>query len=255
MGLRVGRAARKFERPHGSHGSCARGIRWSAEPFDFTLSMIVRDREFRLRAYPLFAFPIAMLALGLFAEKSADRGLYLNLVLFSLSAYLPVILSFLSNSPYSRASWLFYSAPIASRHLLQRGVARAVLSQLLVPVYLALLGVSLWLQRPFPSAAGLLQPLVAFCVAAVLLPATVRDALPEGPFFLPTEQLQKIGNGGRLWGLVILAAVPGRPVRAVAGELQPRTPVCPRPGPFVGLAVAPAPSEPLSHPVTLEDEG
>lgn len=220
--------------------------------YEFTLRMLARDREFRLRAYPLFAFPLAMLALGMLGDQAEERGLYLNLVLYSMGAYLPVILSFLANSPYHRASWAFYVAPIASRERLRRGVARAVVAHLVLPLYLALGAISIFL-RPPPALEGCIQPVLAFLVTLILIPGTVRDALPEGPFFRPTEQLQKLGNSGRMWVLVLLLPVLSILSDRYAARLLPAVLACAALGALAFLLWLPRQGHPLDHPPTEEE--
>ncbi|MBK9387251.1 MAG: hypothetical protein IPN34_20740 [Planctomycetes bacterium] len=180
-------------------GICApRVSRTERAAYDFALDQLARDREFRLRAYPLFGFPFAMLGAGFLTDAREDQGLYLNLVLYTLNAYLPIVLSFLAVSPHWRARWIFHVAPLESRQAFERGVMRAVVAHLLLPVYLGLALAYCYLRPPLEA---LLQVPNAFLVALLLLPRSYRAAVGSAPFTHPPDRMHAVGGEGDRAGM------------------------------------------------------
>ncbi|MBL8899339.1 MAG: hypothetical protein JNM84_17010 [Planctomycetes bacterium] len=193
---------------------CApRASRTELAAYDFALELLSRDREFRLRAYPLFGFPFAMLGAGFLTDAREDQGLYLNLVLYTLNAYLPIVLSFLAVSPHWRARWIFHVTPLDSRQAFERGVMRALVAHLLVPVYLGLALAYAFLRSP---AEALCQVPVAFLVALLLLPRSYRGAVGAAPFTHPPDRMHAVGGEGdragvNVFGLGIALAIASLP--------------------------------------------
>jgi ABC-2 type transport system permease protein len=201
---------------------CApRSSRTELAAFDFTLDQLARDREFRLRAYPLFGFPFAMLGAGLLTDAREDQGLYLNLVLYTLNAYLPIALSFLSVSPHWRARWLFHVAPLDSRQSFERGVMRALVAHLLVPVYLGLGLAYAFLRSPLEA---LCQVPVAFLVALLLLPRSYRGAVGAAPFTHPPDRMHAVGGEGDRAGAPVFGLGIGLAIASLPAYLLLREP-------------------------------
>jgi ABC-2 type transport system permease protein len=222
--------------------------------YDFALDQLARDREFRLRAYPLFGFPFAMLGAGFITDEREDQGLYLNLVLYTLNAYLPIVLSFLAVSPHWRARWIFHVAPLESRQAFERGVMRALVVHLLIPVYAGLALAYAFLRSPLEA---LYQVPIAFLVALLLLPRSYRGAVGAAPFTHPLDRMHAVGGegdraGAPVFGLGIGLAIASLPAYLfLSAPLPAATALL-----ILGVAVAGAwrTSEHEPFPVPSEEE-
>lgn len=190
--------------------------------YDFCLDQLARDREFRLRAYPLFGFPFAMLGAGFLTDAREDQGLYLNLVLYTLNAYLPIVLSFLAVSPHWRARWIFYITPLSSRQSFERGVMRALVAHLLLPVYLGLGLAYAFLRSPLEA---LYQVPIAFLVALLLLPRSYRGAVGVAPFIHPQDRMHSVGGEGDREGSPVFGLGIGLAILSLPAYLYLNSPV------------------------------
>ena len=64
-----------------------------------------------------------MLAAGLWSEAREEQGAYLNLVMYTLNAYLPMVFSFLATSPHYRPIHLKYAVDKGIHSFVEKPVA------------------------------------------------------------------------------------------------------------------------------------
>lgn len=104
--------------------------------FDFALANISRDRSFRSRVYPLFAFPFAVVVL---VASNPDQPRLVMLALFGVPVYLGLAQTFQEFSESERGPQLLRSLPMLDVAGFRLGAEKAFLVGLLAPIFLALL--------------------------------------------------------------------------------------------------------------------
>jgi ABC-type transport system involved in multi-copper enzyme maturation permease subunit len=147
--------------------------------FDLFLGMAHRDRQFRMRVYPMLVLPIVFLLA--FAVRASHGGRGGNLWLWG--SYLPAVYSFsilmqLRFSDTPRARWIFAATPIEHHGLLLSGVVKALCFCFLLPWLLVVLGLASILSGKAALGDALFGSLVV--VTATLWGAgrLARQALP-----------------------------------------------------------------------------
>ncbi|MFH0943583.1 MAG: hypothetical protein V2A76_00135 [Planctomycetota bacterium] len=142
--------------------------------FDFAMSNQQRDRTFRTRVYPLFAFPFAIIVLV--ARRPEEPTLVL-LALYGAAVYLVLAEVFQAFSESVGGPELFRTLPIRRLAALRTGAEKAFLAGLVIPVYLvlalALVGLSL-LGRGFGLLESLAHILLATEFALLLCALSYR---------------------------------------------------------------------------------
>ena len=140
--------------------------RWFVRPeeqfaFDFALANQSRDRTFRSRVYPLFAFPLAVIVLV--AERPEEPTLVL-MALYGATVYLALAEVFQAYSESRGGPDLLSTLPIRNPSAFRLGAEKAFIAGLVLPIYLVLafclLGLSL-LGRGFGLVESLGHTLLA----------------------------------------------------------------------------------------------
>jgi hypothetical protein len=154
--------------------------RWWVRPeeragFYLALTLLRRERTFRLQTYPLLAYPVLFLAFG---RGHDDGGLFA--ILFSHFALLalPLAAEFLRYSDHSQAGWVYTLHNQQSGAALWSGARKALLLRTAAPLYawitLLLIFDQGWVQ-------GLVNGALAF-VLATLVVTRVREEAEDLPF-------------------------------------------------------------------------
>lgn len=148
----------------------------------FSLTMLARERSFRLRALPLLGLPAAAVVLALRADLTPGKLSWLLALVHQLPlAYLPFLLWFMPYAEESRASWLVQMRVADPLRAYRRDLEIAI-ALIYVPVQMALFVVDISL-RSFDVA--LCSSLAALGVAWLILPALMselrRPAFSEDP--------------------------------------------------------------------------
>lgn len=182
-------------------------------PFDLLYEALPREREVVLRAVPLFAIPLAFLALAS-TESGAGAGSdsdVLALLFFTAGAYLPVLLAHVPASATPAASWILSTAPVSAGAVVS-GSVKALALRFLVPLYglLALVG-GVW---GGPLALVRLA-LPGFLVALLCLRWLYPRCVAAPPLSIPPEEvhfdLDLFGLlGGLALGLTVFAVLANR---------------------------------------------
>jgi hypothetical protein len=148
---------------------------------EFTAVQMWRSAGFRARVLPLLGVPAAMVALAVRGgngdgDSDGANDFVLTCVLVQLPAiYLPFLVMFLPRADQPGTRWVFDHAPALDLACVRDGVWRAVVTHVLVPVFvLALLAPPTW-------GAALPPTLFAFGVAVFAARAATR-ALHDVPF-------------------------------------------------------------------------
>lgn len=110
--------------------------------YDLALSIMKREREFKLMTYPNLAFMVVfpLLFVFIFAVKTSEGivslPLYLSLNIYWFIFMFPNILMCLQYSNNYKAAWIYQSAFISDRSNLYKGTYKALLINMLLPLYL-----------------------------------------------------------------------------------------------------------------------
>jgi hypothetical protein len=170
--------------------------------FHFAVINFRRDRGFRLRAYPLLIYPIAILVFA--GHDTPDRFFIMMLQVVAL--YMVVIVALVPFSDHPRAAWILHVLPIESRSSGLLGVEKAFLATLLAPSY-ALVAVALcfvWDPR-----LAIPQTLLAALLGSVVVAMAFQrlEALPFSQEFRGDLASQDIVS--RLMGYFMLVVITG----------------------------------------------
>jgi hypothetical protein len=125
----------------------SRGIERTS--FLLTWKMMLRNRDFKLKAYPAIGY-IAVLIIMMFVRRDSDTSIseslsitgengsrfsFLMILYFSGLAGLTGI-GLINFTDHFKASWVFYASPIKQPGLLITGAFKAAVAQLQLPFYL-----------------------------------------------------------------------------------------------------------------------
>ncbi len=178
----------------------------------FTLTMLARDRAFRLRAIPLLGLPVAVVLLALHSGVSEKEIPFFFALVHNLPlAWLPFLLHFVPYATDFEGAWLTKIGPQDPLLAGRRGVLLSfavLMLRLQVLLFLLDLGFRGW-------GPSLLSSLQSLGLALVLLPILVT-ALEEVPFSLDPADLKPPEMGGGPMLLAILV-----PVVSMGFELLP----------------------------------
>jgi ABC-2 type transport system permease protein len=208
--------------------------------FGLTWRTMLRDRQFKLKAYPGIGYMLVMFVVtGWRMDLSADS--------LSQSSWVPVLFLYLGGlaltgsmaliwySELAPAAWVYLAAPLAKPGEVVLGAIKAVLLQFFLPVQLIVSAILLW-WGGWSLADDVLLGLFINILVALLIATTNGYRLP---FSLPIAQVGKGGNvtrglllllgigllGLTHWGLTFLpgGVLIGVPVAAVASWLNMRS--------------------------------
>lgn len=174
--------------------------------FDFALVNMARDRAFRARVYPLFAFPFAVVALV--AVKPQEPFLAL-MALYGTAVYLVLAQTFQAFSESAGGPELLRGLPLRDVAAFRIGGEKAFLLGLVLPVHLAL-GLALALLacfgRGLPLQDSLGHALTAFLF--VVLQCAVGFERVARPAFSEQDRGVYPGDlGGAAFTALLLSAL------------------------------------------------
>ncbi len=136
--------------------------------FEFTLVNLARDRTFRARVFPLFAFPFAVILL--IVQRPGEPFLSL-MALYGAAVYLTLSQTFLGFSESEGGPDLLRCLPIRNARAFRIGSEKAFHVGLVVPIFLALalaLAVVALFDRGFPLPLGLSHAVIAALFSVLL---------------------------------------------------------------------------------------
>jgi hypothetical protein len=168
----------------------------------FVATMLLRDRQFRLRAVPLLVLPFAM---GLLHELRADAtGDAFFVVIEQFPAmYLPILMVFLPAADDWRGRWILDTAKDDWQGV-RRGIGLGLLQVVVLPAMAVLLVLHAWLYDPLRAVLA-----VAFAGGVLMwsLPGVVQH-LPAPPFTRSEEDRSGSADlGGNLGRALLLTAI------------------------------------------------
>ena len=167
-------------------------------PFRLVFDALPREREVRLRTYPLLGVPLAFLWVALTRPPGPEKDGLLALLLFTPGFYLPVLASQVCASASANARWLLETAPVP-RSAIENGALKALAVRYLLPLELAL-GLLAWQQSGPLFALGLTPP--ATLVSLLALRGLYRRTVVDLPLSRPPERVgAQVDLGGPLMGV------------------------------------------------------
>jgi hypothetical protein len=217
----------------------------------FTSAMLYRSAAFRGRVLPLFGMPAGMWLLA-FLDHDPTTVQRLHAVAAQLpGVYLPFLVGFLATGDEPRARWLFASCPHLPGATIQRGIAIALATHVLLPVHVLLFAVGI-------PTVGWLRAIATSTLAfglAVLVGRFVLRKVDDVPFSASGAEgsfdfggllgiallLTVVGLGAASLSLPMALALGGAVLAAALVSLQ-RT------------GVAPPAAGPASRPESLEPQ-
>ncbi|WP_266369094.1 hypothetical protein [Tellurirhabdus rosea] len=172
--------------------------------FAFTWRIMLRDRKFKLKAYPALGYMVVILFMlfwrsGQGWSEEGNRK-YLLLLYFANLVGMQV-LPFVWHSDQYKAAWLYAVSPLAQPGMLISGAVKAVLVQFCLPVYLITGLITLMLAGPHSIG----DILLSWGINASTLVLFALGGNSRMPFSMPLEQVTKGTNTFRVFG--IMAAV------------------------------------------------
>ncbi len=179
----------------------------------FTLTMLARDRAFRLRAIPLLGLPVAVVLLALHqGVKDKEIPFFFALVHNLPLAWLPFLFHFLPYATDFEASWLTRLGPEPPLRAGQRGVLLSF-----AILMMRLQGLLFLLDFGFRGLGpALLSSFQSLGLALALLPF-LMSALEDVPFSKDPADLKPPEMGGGSMVLAILV-----PILSMGLEALPR---------------------------------
>lgn len=142
--------------------------------YDFALANMSRDRTFRARVYPLFAFPFAVILL---VARNPDQASASLMALYGAAVYLTLAQVFQSFTESKQATILLETLPIRDPAAFRSGSSKAFLVALVLPIY-AVLTLALVLLALFGAGLGLV-PSLGHALLALLFAVLLCVALFE----------------------------------------------------------------------------
>lgn len=181
--------------------------------FDLVWSMASRDRQFKLRVWPQFAFlflwPIVILvtsekgAAQVIANLGASKSYLFLLYLAAFS--LPAALMMVQYSSQFEAAWIYYALPLERPGSLMVGVLKAMACRFALPLFVLFAVILVPLVGPevLPDVG------LALCLNGVVSVAVALVIVRDLPFSESTSALQSGGRFGRTLPLLLLPALAG----------------------------------------------
>ncbi|MFO0981867.1 MAG: hypothetical protein U1E76_09025 [Planctomycetota bacterium] len=161
-----------------------------------------RDFGFRLRAYPLLVYPIAILAFA--GANTADH--YYVIMLQVVALYMMLIVAFVPYTDHPAAAWLLKTLPIASRSRALLGVEKAFVWTFLAPTYALIAAALACVWRPWLAVT---QTALAGIVATMFVALAFKQqrGLPFTEEF--RGQLGSESSASALMGFTLVLGVLG----------------------------------------------
>lgn len=170
--------------------------------FEFTAVNLARDRGFRLKAYPILGVPIMMMTFTLFDE---GEPLFFIFMLQLMNLYLPLVLSFLPFGDHFQAGWIFDALPVKGIRDFSRGVEKAFIFRIALPLMLLNILVLALVWSPLE---GVLNAFYAFWAGLFVVGLKVRT-LSAYPFTREFRGAVMESFAGALVGILVVLALLG----------------------------------------------
>ncbi|HUU82435.1 MAG TPA: hypothetical protein VM243_02920 [Phycisphaerae bacterium] len=181
--------------------------------FDLVWNMASRDRQFKLRVYPQFAFlflwPIIMLVTSekgpaaVIANLGASKSYLFLLYLAAFS--LPAAFMMIQYSSQFEAAWIYYALPLERPGALMVGALKAMACRFALPLF----GLFAILLVPVVGPAVLVDVALALCFNGVVVVAVAWITIRNLPFSENVTALQSGGRFGRALPLLLLPGLAG----------------------------------------------
>ncbi len=189
------------------------GSRYAVEQAGFLLSwtMIARDRRTKLRLYPTVGLMLAFGLLPLFAPSTEIAGLPHTrplthlFALYLIGVFGALMASHLQLSEEEEAAWVVRAAPVATPGGYLVGALKAMIAQLLIPLYLVLSIVLVILSGP----AMALDIVLGGCSSLLLIAIAMLIGRRELPFALKPTMLAQASALTEMLVLMSLASILG----------------------------------------------
>lgn len=177
--------------------------------YEFALANLARDRSFRARVYPLFAFPFAVIVL---VAGHPEQPHLVLMALYGVPVYLVLAQTFQQFTESERGALLLEAQPVLDLAAFRLGAEKAFLVALLTPIYATLMVALLLLAVFVPESrnvanAGHAALAVLF---SILLAAVTFERQPGLAFSQPDRGIYPADLGGGVFGglaLAVLASV------------------------------------------------
>lgn len=173
--------------------------------FDFTLKMMARSRDFKLKVYPGMGYLLVYGAFLLFRSgkkmwmhDSLDSKLLVLSLLYFLVFLLSMAIGQVVYSDKYKASWIFYTSPVETPGPLLTGKLKAVLVKFFLPF---MLGISI-LALVFGGPATLPNLVLGFSNVVLICTVLVYVDQPRLPF--AGLQNTNVKGSNFLKGLMVL---------------------------------------------------
>jgi len=151
-----------------------------------------REREVVLRTYPMLGIPLAFGALGA-NPTDGEPGTttdMMAILLFTVSIYLPVLLTHVPATDSPEASWVHRTAPVQAKHL-HGGAIKALAIRFLIPLFFVL-GLLTWFLGSPSLCLRLLLP--AFLTALFMLRKLYPIFVDAPPMSIAPNEVESNNN-------------------------------------------------------------
>ncbi|PSR30758.1 MAG: hypothetical protein C7B43_04620 [Sulfobacillus benefaciens] len=161
------------------------------QAFIFGAAMMTREREFKLKVYPALTLSIFLpLIMMLNASPKPFQGLSASpwyLSIYFIDMMIPSAVMMMRYSQYYKAAWIYQTTPLSSPALLFRGILKALLARLVLPVYVI---ESVIFIAIFGPGIGM-NLIVAYASTWLFAVITVLITLKDLPFSAPYQAAQQ----------------------------------------------------------------
>lgn len=179
--------------------------------FCFTWSMMKNEREFKLRVYPTVGFSMIFPFIFIFnqvwsGDLAGVRSSKSYLFIYYCALLLMTVVQMVRYSASYKGAWIYQVIPLPGKGLVYRGMLKAAVVKLLVPLFLLEAAVFIVLMGPW-IIADMIVVLLALLLYAVICFLTFPKALPFSEKYEATQR--KEFTGSAFVQLFILAGLAG----------------------------------------------
>ncbi|MFC6648086.1 hypothetical protein [Paenibacillus rhizoplanae] len=179
--------------------------------FRFTWSMMKNEREFKLRVYPTVGFSMIFPFIFIFnqvwsGDLAGVRSSKSYLFIYYCALLLMTVVQMIRYSASYKGAWIYQVIPLPGKGLVYRGMLKAAVVKLLVPLFMLEAAVFIALMGPW-IIADMIVVLLALLLYAVICFLTFPKALPFSEKYEATQR--KEFTGSAFVQLFILAGLAG----------------------------------------------
>lgn len=181
-----------------------------AAGFSLTWRTMLRDRQFKLRAYPTIGYMIVLFFMFFWRSPSSfsnfqTGGFTTMLPLYFCSLMLSNAINLLWYSDQHKAAWVYAATPLTNPGSVMLGAVKAAVMQFLIPVQLFISAIILYLVGWQALDDVVLTLGINLIVAGLYAIASGYHL----PFSVPLNQMTKGANVARTIGTMLLIAILG----------------------------------------------